>query len=146
VGGAGGVLAVQMPRNFGSPSHRIAAELAADPRWRDRLASRVRVDPVASAESYYELLSPICRWVEVWETEYLHVLGGEDPVVDWLRGTLLVPLLEPLDGAERTVLLAELSDRVSSVHPRRSDGTTLYPFRRMFLVAVKPAVSTSASG
>ena len=72
----GGFLAVQMPRNFGSPSHRMAAEPRRGPRWRDRLASRVRVDPVASAERYYELLSPICQWVEVWETEYLHVLGG----------------------------------------------------------------------
>ena len=92
----GGVLAVQMPRNYRSPSHLAVGEVAASPRWAAHLDGVMRQDPVAEPAVYLDLMAPLVDSIDLWETEYFHVLEGDNPVLQWLRGTLLVPLLDAL--------------------------------------------------
>lgn len=133
----GGVLAVQMPRNFDAPSHVALAETVADRRWRDRLLPLLRRSPVAAPSLYHRWLAPEAATLDIWETEYLHRLDGADPVVEWTRGTALRPFLDVLDGAERERFLAEYRQRVAAAYPTEADGTTLFPFRRLFIVACR---------
>ena len=132
---AGGVLAVQMPRNFSAPSHTIMHELAASPPWRDTLASLLRPQPVLPPEAYYGLLAATARSLDIWETEYLQVLEGENPVAEWTKGTWLAPLLAALAPVARAAFEAEYRQRVALASPRQQDGKTLFPFRRLFIVA-----------
>lgn len=134
----GGVLAVQMPRNHGEASHTAMIEVAADPRWADRLAPHLRPGPVAAPAAYDALLAPLCRHVEVWETVYFHHLSGPDPVLAWVKGTALRPLLAALaTDAERAAFEAAYAEKMRAAYPPRADGVTLFPFRRVFFVAVK---------
>jgi trans-aconitate 2-methyltransferase len=142
----GGVLAVQMPRNFDAPSHVLMREVAASGPWSGVLApladpkgehaSLLRRDPVARPEVYYDLLAPLATGgIDLWETEYLHVLEGEDAVLEWVRGTALRPVLEALNPDRRAGYLAAYGAALRQAYPRRPDGRTLLPFRRLFLVA-----------
>lgn len=131
----GGALAVQMPRNFGAPSHRILAEVAASGPWADVLAGVLRSDPVRDPAWYWRTLSPVATHVEVWETEYTHVLDGNDPVLEWTKGTALLPVLEALDTEAHPDFIAEYASRLRRAYPAEPDGRTLFPFRRLFLVA-----------
>jgi trans-aconitate 2-methyltransferase len=144
----GGILAVQMPRNFAAPSHALMRDTAARGPWAARLAplfdeatpagraAMLRREPVASPEAYYDLLAPLAKGgLDQWETEYLHVLQGKDPVLEWVRGTALRPVLDALDEAERDDFLAVYAENLRRAYPRRADGQTLFPFRRLFLVA-----------
>jgi len=131
----GGVLAVQMPNNFGEASHTCAFDAAAAGSWRDRLAPLLRPAPVSPPAAYYDLLVPLTRHLEIWQTEYLHVLDGDNPVAAWTRGSLLVPLLEALQEDERTAFESDYRARVRAAYPPRADGRTLFPFRRLFIVA-----------
>jgi trans-aconitate 2-methyltransferase len=137
----GGVLAVQMPNQFGAPSHTVLAELADAPRWRTLLAPALRGVPVAPLAAYYEWLVPQARAIDAWTTEYLHVLpagdDGEHPVVAWTRGTALTPFLALLDAGRQRDFLDEYRARVGVAYPRREDGSVLFPFRRQFIVAVR---------
>jgi trans-aconitate 2-methyltransferase len=136
----GGVLAIQMPRNFQAPSHALMREIAASGPWADRLAPLLRHDPVASPEAYYDLLAPLSGGgIDFWETEYLHILAGpadgESLVLAWTRGTALRPLLEPLTEAEKREFAAHYDAALKAAYPRRGDGKTLLPFRRLFMIA-----------
>jgi trans-aconitate 2-methyltransferase len=132
----GGVLACQMPLSRTSDWRRVLRETAADPRWADRLRDLSGVQPVAGAEDYYGWLSPVCASVDIWSTTYLHVLEGEDPVVDWMMGAGLRPYLDALDDPKtRAAFLDAYRDRVAEVVPMRPDGTTLLPFPRLFILA-----------
>ena len=82
---AGGVLAVQMPRNFSEASHTLMHELALSQPWRDALGSLLRPAPVLAPEAYYSLLAPRAASVDIWETEYLQILEGENPVAEWTK-------------------------------------------------------------
>ncbi|WP_029009135.1 methyltransferase domain-containing protein [Azospirillum halopraeferens] len=131
-----GVLAVQMPRNFAAPSHALLYETARDGPWADRLAPVLRTTPVDPPAVYYDRLAPLVRRLDIWETEYLQPLEGERPVLDWTRGTALLPFLDALpDDATRDAFLAAYQARLATAYPRRPDGVTLFPFRRLFIVA-----------
>lgn len=137
----GGALAVQMPRNFDAPSHVAVADVASSERWRGRLGALVRPSPVAAPEAYLRWLAPHCASVDVWETIYLQRLAarddGEHPVVAFVSGTWLLPYFERLagDAPARRDFLADYRERIARAYPCDADGSTLFPFRRLFLVA-----------
>lgn len=131
----GGVMAVQMPHNHYAASHAIMAETVEAGPWAARLRPLARRFPVEDPDVYYGILAPLARSLDIWETEYLHVLEGDNPVVRWTMGTSLRPLLDALEEPERTEFLAEYSRRIAEAYPPRPDGKTLLPFRRLFMVA-----------
>jgi len=130
-----GVLAVQMPRNFAAPSHTLITEAARAGPWRAVLEPLLRPSPVAEPAFYYDLMAPLAASLDIWESEYLQVLDGANPVKEWTKGTWLLPLLAALDEPERSRFEAAYAERVAAAYPPRRDGKTLFPFRRLFLIA-----------
>jgi trans-aconitate 2-methyltransferase len=130
----GGTLAFQVPRNFDAPSHVLMREVAKAGPWAAKLANARQVN-VLSPDVYFDILAPLARSVDIWETTYLHVLEGEDPVFTWVSGTGLRPFVQPLDAHECKQFLAEYRARLREAYPRRADGKTLLPFQRLFVVA-----------
>jgi trans-aconitate 2-methyltransferase len=86
---------------------------------------------------YYDLLSLGTSSLDMWETTYLHVLEGDNPVLEWTKGTLLPPLLGQLSESEGKTFVEDYRQRVAAAYPRRADGKTALPFRRVFMIAVK---------
>jgi trans-aconitate 2-methyltransferase len=130
----GGWLAIQVPGNFDQPSHAILREMASSARWhpllRDAELNRQSADPV----DYAGLLAGAGLEVDAWETTYLHILEGGDPVLEWYKGTGLRPVLAVLDDAAAGDFLAEYGERLRMAYPPSSFGT-VFPFRRVFAVA-----------
>ena len=131
----GGVLAVQIPRNFSAPSHTSISEAALGGPWRAKLEPLLRSAPVAEPDFYYGLLAPKAKSIDMWETEYVQALEGKDPIKEWVKGTWLRPLLDALAGQERDEFEAAYARLVARAYPPRADGRTLFPFRRLFMIA-----------
>ena len=134
----GGALAVQMPANLDAPPHRLMRELAASAAWRAHFPTTPREWHVHPPEFYYDLLAPHAQRVELWTTDYLHVLDGLDGIIEWYRGTGLRPWIEALpDDATRTNFLGAYRARLVPYFPPRVDGRVLFPFRRLFVIAYR---------
>jgi trans-aconitate 2-methyltransferase len=132
----GGALAVQMPTNAESPAHRSVREVAATPPWPGRWVRPPYVASVGAPAAYYDLLAPHARTVELWQTEYQHVLPDAGAILEWIKGTTLRPYLDALpDAAQRTEFLSEVGRRLAPGYPPRADGQVLFPFRRLFFIA-----------
>ncbi len=135
----GGVIAVQMPRNFEAPSARLVAEVARAARWRDRLDGVVGGPaPVGTPEDYHRRLAPELARLEIWETRYLQDLppagpGERHPVVSWLDGTTLVPVKARL-GADHEGFLDALERPIAAAYPPQPGGTVLFAFLRLFVI------------
>ena len=137
----GGVLAVQMPRNFDAPSHILMRETAAG----GTVGGTAR--PVAAARScgaaleiYYDrLIGLASAGIDLWETEYLHILAGAEtselPVLAWVRGTALLAAHGAAQRGRADDFAARYDAKLRRAYPRRANGKTLFPFRRLFLVA-----------
>ena|SRR5215469_13009130 len=133
----GGWLAFQVPANHDEPTHRLIRELARTERWSDQLSAVALTRQAANPADYLDLLTGAGCVVDAWETTYLHVLTGEDPVLRWISGTGLRPVITSLEGAEREEFLAEYGALLRQAYPAASYGTA-FPFRRVFAVARKP--------
>jgi trans-aconitate 2-methyltransferase len=133
----GGTLAVQMPFHFENPAHLAIEETKADPRWRASLKGvGLHQKSVLPLMWYVERLHDLGFVVDAWQTIYIHVLMGENPVLEWFKGTALRPLLNRLGPDAKDEFLHELGSRFRTVYPAR-EGVTLLPFPRLFFVATR---------
>lgn len=137
----GGTFAFQIPANFTAPSHALLAELCDAPRWRGRLAGHgARYIHLLEPAEYLARLTELGCTVEVWNTTYHQLLHGPDPVLDWVKGTALRPVLTALGDDREAVdaFLTEYRDQLREAYPPGPRGT-VFPFRRIFAVARKEA-------
>lgn len=133
----GGVLAVQMPDNWDEPSHRLISRLVDDPRWRASTAPAYARHPVHSPYDYRKWLEPQADEIDIWRTTYFHDLDGPDPVLAWVKGSVLGRILGKLAEDEQLEFEAALAALYSEAYPPSISGKTSFPFSRLFLVAVK---------
>lgn len=137
----GGTFAFQIPGNFTAPSHRLLAELCDTARWRQRLGGHgARYVHILEPGEYLARFTELGCAADVWETTYHQLLQGPDPVLDWVKGTALRPVLTALgddrDAVER--FLAEYRELLREAYPAGPRGT-VFPFRRIFAVARREA-------
>lgn len=133
----GAWFALQVPGNFSSPSHVLMRQLAESERWKEALGGVLRHDDaVAEPAQYLNIMLDAGCDADAWETTYQQVLQGQDPVLEWVRGAGLRPVLEALPAAEAAEFEAEYSALLSGAYPATSHGT-VFPFRRIFAVARK---------
>ncbi len=130
----GGWLAFQVPGNFGQPSHAALRELAGSGRWHPLLAGVSLNRQSAGPAEYLDLLARAGLAVDAWETTYLHLLHGDDPVLDWYKGTGLRPVLAALPPGQAAEFLDQYRARMREAYPAAPYGT-VFPFRRVFVVA-----------
>ncbi|MDI2126755.1 trans-aconitate 2-methyltransferase [Yinghuangia seranimata] len=132
----GGALALQVPGNHADATHVLLRELAESARWKERLDGVVLNRGVPDVDVYLDALARPGFTVDAWETSYRHVLSGVDPVLNWVKGTALRPVLAALDAAGQAEFTAEYGALLRDAYPARSYGTVLR-FRRLFAVAVR---------
>lgn len=134
---SGSWIAVQMPGNFQSPSHEAVRAVAR----REPFANKLRDmpfregDAVSAPADYAGLLIDAGCRVDVWETTYIHEMTGENPVLEWITGTALRPVIDRLSDAAWQQYRQQLIPLLHEAYPRRRDGRTFFPFRRIFVVA-----------
>ncbi|ADG99344.1 Trans-aconitate 2-methyltransferase [Segniliparus rotundus DSM 44985] len=134
----GGAIAWQVPGNFLAPSHVLMRTLAQAPAWKGKLGGALRGgDSTDTPEQYARLALGSGLIPDAWETTYLHLLEGENPVLDWVRGTGLRPVLDLLSPQEAERFEREYAGLLRVAYPKAGERTP-FPFRRVFCVAVKP--------
>jgi len=143
---SGGTFAFTVPANFDAPSHTTLRELAARDPYAPFTAG-VEHPAAHEAATYLETLARPGWSVDAWETTYLHVLDGPDPVLRWVSGTGARPVLQALPDTAPDVLRGRFERAYAAAlreaYPARPYGTVL-PFRRVFVVAQRvPASSAS---
>jgi trans-aconitate 2-methyltransferase len=134
---SGAWIAMQVPGNFDAPSHEAVREVARraefaqplrDMPWRE-------ADLVRTPSQYADLLTDAGCAVDAWETTYIHQLRGETPVLEWITGTALTQVKSRLSAEEWQRYREAIIPVLAQAYPARKDGTTFFPFRRIFVVA-----------
>ena len=130
---SGAWIAMQVPGNFGAPSHRSLRAVGA----RYGLGDVLREAPVDDPADYAALLTAAGATVDAWETTYLHLLpvdGDEHPVLRWMEGTALRPVKAALDENAWQSFRADLARELAGAYPA-AGAHVAFPFRRIFVVA-----------
>jgi trans-aconitate 2-methyltransferase len=134
----GGILAFQVPAHIDAPAHELMRNLAASERWRSSFPDKIGEWYAHDAPFYYDVLSEGSVRLDIWTTEYLHILEGPEAIVEWYKGTGLRPFLDRLaDADDRKNFLADYLAAVTKAFPRRQDGRVFFPFQRLFVIATR---------
>jgi trans-aconitate 2-methyltransferase len=134
---SGGWIAMQVPGNFSAPSHHAVRTVASSPEFAEELADITfrHEDVVSTPLEYAALLTDAGCAVDAWETTYVHELTGETPVLDWITGTALTEVKARLSARRWEDFRRAITPLLAAAYPRRPDGLTFFPFRRVFVVA-----------
>lgn len=140
----GGVLAFQVPDNYEEPSHRAMRETALlDGPWREHFLAlpadkRPDLDPIETPNDFYDALVPHCEKVDIWHVFYQHVLEAPSSIVEWVKGTGLMPFLNVLPTQEvRDEFLRAYEQRIGELYSRLADGKVMLRYPRLFVVATR---------
>jgi trans-aconitate 2-methyltransferase len=133
----GGVLAVQVPLFNEMPLAKAIQKTAARKRWREVTKSCWDVFTYHDADYYYDLMYQDYKTVEMWQTDYIHVMESPQSIVEWIRSTGLKPYLDCLKEAEKPLFEEYLLAVIKKDYPGQGDGKVLFPFRRLFLTGYK---------
>lgn len=134
----GGALAFQMPARAYSKIHQMILDVADAPEWSQRMGAARQGFTLERPGFYYDLLSGAAAKLDIWETEYCHVMPDRDAIIQWVSGAAVRPFLDALGSEEeRQRFIVQLSARVERAYPLQQDGKVLFPFRRLFVVAYR---------
>lgn len=133
-----GALAVQMPAHYKSPLHKQLIEVAEMPEWSKFTTEARNLLSLSTPSFYYDLLSPITSHLDIWETQYFHVMENQKAILEWFRGTGLRPFLEALPTHEsKAAFEREILKRYTASYPEQKNGKVIFPFNRFFFVVYK---------
>jgi trans-aconitate 2-methyltransferase len=130
----GGAFAFQAPNQFREPSHTVIHEVRNTSEWKPLIGSEASDGSLAEPQWYLETLRELGFQSRVWETIYYQILQGEDAVLEWVKGTALRPLLAKLNHEQQQRFLKQCAEKLRKAYPKGKGGT-LFPYRRMFVVA-----------
>ena len=132
----GGVLAIQFPFHHRSPLQQVVLEASRDPRWHDAMANARDALTWHDSEYYYDALADRCAHIDLWETEYFHVMDSHQSILDFIRGSGLRPFVQALNSDKDTAEFESLILQGYRRHYKtQNDNKILFPFRRQFILA-----------
>jgi len=134
----GGALGFQIPSPNYALVRSLIHEIALEGQWKSRMAGPLGALTMESTGFYYDHLARAARAIDIWETEYVHVMASPTAIVDWIATTGLRPFLDVLDSqGESEEFVARLRERVGRCYSTRTDGRVLFPFKRTFVIAYR---------
>lgn len=136
----GGALAIQMPAHLQAPLHQVILEAADAPDWSPLMDAARKAITKETPLFYYDVLQPVAAHLDLWTTEYYHVMDSHQSIVDWIRATGMRPFLDALQTEEdKQRFLDQVREGYTRAYPQQNDGRVLLPFRRVFIVAYQQA-------
>lgn len=138
----GGWFAFQVPGNFDEPSHTLRSDVADRAPYAEHVRD-VAVPASHEPADYLRVLLDLGCEADVWETTYVHVLTGPDPVFDWVSGTGARPTIQALPEGLREDFEDEFRALLREAYPADPAGRVMMPFRRIFAVARTPESGAS---
>jgi trans-aconitate 2-methyltransferase len=132
----GGALAFQIPSRIYSMVRTFIDEISRDSAWDSRMDGPRAAVTMEEPAVYYDALAPRAKALDIWETEYYHVMESPSAIVEWISSTGLRPFLDALDSHQKKQrFVTLLAERVTEAYATRSDGRVLFPFKRVFVIA-----------
>lgn len=134
------VLAMQIPAFHQMKISEVIVDAANQcfPKCFSGRFSTIRVVRNLSMRQYYDMFTRYFSDVTVWKIDYVHQFDNSDRIVEFVKGTALIPYMERLNEAECAQFLAELKKQTKRAYPTSENGTVLFPFERMFFIAKAP--------
>ena len=130
-----GVLAIQIPLFWDMPVGKALIKIANESRWTNLTSGALELFTIHSASFYYDILSELFGQVEMWETDYIHILNSQHAILEMIKGAGLRPFLDRLEKEEDQKAFSDSTfEAIARDYPVQKNGKVLFPFKRLFSI------------
>ena len=84
---------------------------------------------------YYDMFSRYYSDIEIWQTNYVHQMKDHASILEFVKGTALVPYLERLDHKQVEKFMEMLYSKTKQHYVESENKTVLFEFKRIFIIA-----------
>lgn len=131
----GGVFAAQIPQFDRMPIACTLHDTASSPKWKGYFADLKPGYLFCPDESYYDLLCRESSGIDLWTTDYYHVMDNHNRIIEMMRSTGIKPYLDRLTPEQGAEFCGDILEGLKNDYPVRADNKVLYPFKRFFVIA-----------
>jgi trans-aconitate 2-methyltransferase len=133
-----GLIAIQVPLFWDMPLGKAIAAIALDNHWNSITKEVTDLFTIHNHSFYYDTLSELFHSIDIWESDYIHILDSHLSILDMIRSTGLKPFLERLksDQDKKDFINLVLTE-IKKDYPLQKNGMVLFPFKRLFFIAKK---------
>jgi len=133
-----GVLAVQVPLFWEMRLGILIDKVALDPRWSVFTGDVSQIFTIHDHSFYYNQLSKHFKSIEMWQTDYVHIMDSQESILDMIRSTGLKPYLMRISNEEiKKKFELEVLKKIKIAYPLQEDAKVLLPFKRLFFICKK---------
>lgn len=134
----GGTLAVQVPCMEHAPAYKILRNMAGAEKWAGYFALLPEYPLHLPMRHYYDIIATLAGQIQIWQTDYIHVMKTHDDIVEWYKGTGMRPYLDMLPGdGLKSSFCDEYRTHISGAYKAERDGKILFSFTRIFFTVYK---------
>jgi trans-aconitate 2-methyltransferase len=134
---SGGVLAIQVPRFDEMPLSKAIFSIAGKEKWREQIKGCAELFTYHDYKYYYDLLSKDFKSIELWQTDYLHILESQYSIIEWIRSTGMKPYLDCLKDEDKPLFENNVLGELKLYYPLQNNGKVIFPFKRLFMTGCK---------
>lgn len=92
---------------------------------------------IHTLKEYYGMAMRTFGNALMWQTDYYHKMQSHESILEFLKGSALRPYMERLDESDREAFMQRVLGNLVAAYPREEDGSLLFTFKRLFIVAYK---------
>jgi len=135
---ANGVLAIQIPLFWDMPLGKSIATIAENNRWDSVTKGVIELFTIQDSTFYYDILSELYHSIDIWVTDYIHILDSQISILEMIRSTGLRPFLDRLENEnDKKDFEAMVLKEIAEDYPLQKNRKVLFPFKRLFFTAKK---------
>ena len=135
---ANGIIAIQLPKFQNMVLGQIIHDVSRKKKWRRKTKGCSEVFTFHDYHYYYDQLSDKMQSIDMWETDYIHVMPSHISIIDWTKSTGMRPYLDRIiNENKKNEFEQEVLNEVIKHYPRQKDGNVLFPFKRLFFIGYK---------
>jgi trans-aconitate 2-methyltransferase len=133
-----GSIATQIPQFWDMPIGEAIAIVGANSRWVSVTKGVTDLFTIHDRYFYYDQLSELFANIDIWQSDYIHIMDSHLAILEMVRSTGLRPFIDRLKtdidkkDFEELVLKEIVKD-----YPLQKNGKVLFPFKRLFFIAKK---------
>lgn len=133
-----GILAFQVPCTATMPMYTQLKSLIQTLKWKKYFKALEAVYQVHDIKYYYNSLCTDTNHINIWKSEYVHVMREPYDIVEWHAGAGLRPYLQCLKSEKLIAsFLEDYEENLREVYKAGKDGKILFSFPRLFMIAQK---------
>jgi trans-aconitate 2-methyltransferase len=130
-----GILAIQIPMFWDMPLAKAIEKVSKGNRWKTRTKDVLNLFTIHDYFFYYDQLSGLFNTIDMWETDYMHILDSQNSILEMIKSTGLKPYLERIEGnAEKLEFEEEVLNEIKRHYPLQKNGKVIFPFKRLFFI------------